>query len=321
MKKLNLLAVAAVAIWCTGCAIKPNSIAAQSVSSATNVSAPAPTPVMKVATWNAEHFAFPIDAGCKPRTDAEITAMQDYAKSLDAKIIALQEVASEQALRLIFPEDKWQLVLSERPDSPTYECRESGFTSTQQKVAFAIDKSVELLKVTNNDDLGLDIPGLRYGLVVTVETPIGVTDVLNVHMKSGCFVDDFSQSDKEACLVLAKQIPLLEQWVAKREEGGKPYIILGDFNHRLSAPYNRLTRILNRHSSLNITTKHLIGCHPRYPALIDHIIVGGTNSDFISRSAQTHHYDDMNEKAMLSDHCAVSVSLQDAGQLLTPAEK
>ena len=294
-------------------------------NSGASAPAPAPEPVttsandassMHIATWNLEHLAWPIDAGCKPRTASDIAAMKDYAAQLDADIVALQEVASEAAVRQIFPSPTWRVIISERPDSEPYECRENGFTSTQQKVAFAVKSDIEVLAVDQMQALGLTMPGLRYGLGITVNSPRGPMDLLDVHMKSGCFVDDYRQSDSEACEVYARQAPLLDKWVAAHEASGRPYVILGDFNHRLSAPYNRLTRLLlNDARSTAVATRQLIGCHPRYPAPIDHIVVGGVNSRNVTASATVHGFDG----EMLSDHCAVSAVLFDDTMPLSSA--
>ncbi|SFD49946.1 endonuclease/exonuclease/phosphatase family protein [Pseudoalteromonas denitrificans] len=269
---------------------------------------------IKIATWNAEHLAYPNTSGCKPRSSIDILKMKNYAKRLDAKIIALQEVASEDALRLIFPKKSWQIILSDKPDSPSYECRKNGFTSTQQKVAFAVHKSVPILKVNHNDQFNLGMPGLRYGLAITVKTALGNTEILNLHLKSGCFINDYLKSDSRACQTLAKQVPLLDSWIEHRENITSPYIILGDFNHRLSTPANRMFQELNNIenktvSNLHLTTQNLISCHPRYPAPIDHIIIGGTKMNIKDISAHVHSYINMNETAMLSDHCAISINI------------
>jgi len=42
---------------------------------------------------------------------------------------------------------------------------------------------------------------------------------------------------------------------------------------------------------------------------IDHIIMGGNQTKIIQKSASVHNYKDMNEDAMLSDHCAISITL------------
>ena len=193
-----------------------------------------------------------------------------------------------------------------------------GALSTQQKVAFAVKKAMPVLNTAAIDQLALKRAGLRYGLQITVNTPNGPTDILNVHMKSGCFVDDYLKSDSPACKTYAQQAPILDSWIEKRETTNTPYIILGDFNHRISAPYNRLTRtLLSNERSTNITTSHLIGCQARYPAPIDHIIVGKMDAKSIAKSAQVHKYKNMDDKAMLSDHCAVSVSITDNANALS----
>jgi len=269
---------------------------------------------IKVATWNMEHLAYPSNTGCKPRTPKDILKLKNYANQLDANIIALQEVASRSALKAIFPEKEWQIILSERADSPKYECRGNGLTSTQQKVAFVVHKSIPIITVNHNDQFNLEIPGLRNGLAITVNTTLGETEILNLHLKSGCFVNDYLNNNKHACQILAEQVPILDSWIEQRESTDSPYIILGDFNHRLSTPKNHMFQVLNnnsnkKESSLHLTTEKLTGCHPRYPVPIDHIIMGGNQTKIIQKSASVHNYKDMNEDAMLSDHCAISITL------------
>lgn len=303
----------------SACSTQPVTPLPKPEQSVTRSEVGSPSAALKLATWNMEHLAYPANLGCKPRDSETIKAMQAYAKKIDADIFALQEVASKEALATIFPEQDWQLLVSERPDSKSYVCRESGFDSTQQKVAFAIKKSVSVKKISHLKALALDNPGLRYGLVVTVDSAQGKMDVLNIHMKSGCFTDDFMSQDSPACQTYAKQAQVLDSWIASQENTAHPYVILGDFNHRISAPYNRLTRTLvSPRSDLTIATRELIGCHPRYPAPIDHILVGGTKTTSASLVSEVHPYQNMNTDAMLSDHCAVSVVLSaDTKQLST----
>lgn len=269
---------------------------------------------LKVATWNIEHLAYPIDTGCKPRSQADIIAMRDYIENVDADIYALQEVASKQAVNTIFPDEKWQIFMSPRQDSESYECRGSGNTSTQQKVAYAVRKGLLVNDVSGLQEFSLDRPGLRYALQMNVQTEFGDITLLNVHMKSGCFVDNYSRSDSEACAVFGQQAPILDQWIEEKEQQDTPYIVLGDFNHRLTAPYNHLTRQLftnsdGSSSTLQNTTANLIGCHPYYPAPIDLVFLGGMKNAGASYTTQAHNFINMEVDKMLSDHCAVSLSL------------
>ena len=279
-----------------------------------------------VATWNVEHLAFPIDTGCKPRTPADIEKLMAYVQTLGADVVALQEIGSLEAAAELFPSDQWQIVMSPRPDSKSYTCRGSENTSTQQKLAFAIKKSLKLNSITPIDDFGLDSSGLRYGLEIQIQSEFGELSLLNVHLKSGCFVDNLLRSDKEACATLAKQAPVLDNWIEQKEKLGTPYIILGDFNHRLTAPYNQLTQIITtdltgeRRSLVN-SGADLIGCHPYYPAPIDHVFLGNFNFAAVEHQAKSHHFTDMQPDAMLSDHCALSTSISNVQRPLTNAVK
>lgn len=267
-----------------------------------------------IATWNVEHLAKPIDTGCRPRSEEEFAKLKAYAQSLDADIVAMQEVASVEAIELLFPADEWQIQISDRPDSESYECRGSNLKSTQQKVAFAVRKGIEIENIASLEALGLQMPGLRYGLEMTIDSVMGHITLLNVHMKSGCFVDNYTRSDDKDCPILGQQIPVLDAWVEEKEKAGQPYAIMGDFNHRLSAPYNRVTLQLHENSdgtesTLENTTRDMMGCHPFYPAPIDHMFVGHMTQPGIKKEIVNHHFADMTPDAMLSDHCAITLTL------------
>ena len=279
-----------------------------------------------IATWNTEHLALPISDGCRPRTAEEHAKLKQYAKSLNADIVALQEVASIEAVESLFPKTEWQIVFSARPNSEAYTCRKSGATSTQQKVAFAVRNNINILNTHSVEALALDNPGLRYGLELTVDSKLGPMTLLNVHMKSGCFVDNYVRGNTKACETFAKQVPFLDNWAEQKEQAGMPYIILGDFNHRLGASYNHLTRQLSLNSDKSISSLEnlgadIIGCHPYYPASIDHILAGNMPKKGLKKTVKTHHYSDMTPGAMLSDHCALSVQLSDTTYPLSDAVK
>lgn len=313
MKKLvQLFLFLNLIVFMAGCSIRPVDAPANAFKPA--VASELSESKLRVVTWNVEHLAYPIELGCKPRTQAELAALQAYAKGLYADVVGLQEVASMEAVHLLFPADEWQVIMSNRPNSEAYECRGNGFSSTQQKVAFAVRKSLKVVSIEQLTDIALSSPGLRYGLAVSVKHQDQTLDILNLHLKSGCFVDDYSRSESPACQTFAEQVPILDRWIEQREISQSPYMVLGDFNHRISAPYNRLTRTLKINqngaaSTLDITTKDLIGCHPRYPAPIDHIVVGALPTAINATNVVVHPFQDMNEEAMLSDHCAVSVDL------------
>ncbi len=279
---------------------------------------------LRVATWNIEHLSASDNTGCKPRSAKDIQALKQYAQSLNADVIALQEVASAAAVQQVFSEQDWHIVMSDRADSKTYTCRKSGNKSTQQKIAFVVKKPLTIDKVVQHSAFSAVKPGLRNGLEIQLTHQGEALHLLNVHLKSGCFVDDYQRSDKEACKLLSKQAPILDNWVEEKAKAKTDFIVLGDFNHRLTAPYNRLSRDLyfpqgaanaqpNNVDKAPVfnANQMLTGCHPYYPAPIDHILVAKAMQDhYQSGSAQFHYFADMNPDKMLADHCALSIDLK-----------
>ena len=152
---------------------------------------------LKIATWNVEHLAERNGEGCRPRYDEDYAELREYAKNLDADIVALQEVESTAAVARVFPEEDWSIVISQRPPSEPYECYDNGNPSTQQKVAIVIRKGIEFEHEDDFRELALGIEGLRYGVVIRLTATPVPFDILAVHLKSGCFVEDYSTSDTE----------------------------------------------------------------------------------------------------------------------------
>lgn len=154
----------------------------------------------------------------------------------------------------------------------------------------------------------------------------GPLDLLNVHMKSGCFVSDYRRQDTPECKEYGRQASVLDLWVEQKEAAGRSYLLLGDFNHTLSAAYNHLMYRLSHNqngeaASLTLATRDLVGCHPEYPAPIDHIILGGKTIQAAFSDARVYAYDNRQPEAMLSDHCAVSVTLFAPDHALSTAVK
>ncbi len=272
----------------------------------------------RLVTWNIEHLAENNEEGCVARTEQDYEKLRSFAATMDADIVALQEVESVKAVSRVFPENEWEIVLSDRPSSGSYECRGSGRPSTQQRVAFAIKKGIEFEKVDSFKELALNNPGLRYGLVIRLTASPEPIEVMNVHMKSGCFVNDYSTSDRDACETFEQQVPVLDKWIENNVTEGKAFVILGDFNHRITTPDNRFWQDLEdmngKPISIKSSMENVRGCHPRYPEPIDHIVAGPNSLKYYSQGSENVFYfgktpDTMTEEDMLSDHCPISVDL------------
>ncbi|MAD88449.1 MAG: endonuclease [Pseudoalteromonas sp.] len=273
---------------------------------------------LAVATWNIEHLAENNGQGCKARSEADYKKLKAYASNLNADIVALQEVESAKAVARVFPEKEWQIIISDRPDSQTYTCRESGLTSTQQKVAFVVRNSVKIDSVEQLKAIAAPRAGLRQGIKLTIQHEDEKLHIVNLHLKSGCFVDDYLDSDKESCAVLSQQIKILDNYLESQQLNQENWIVLGDFNHRLANPNNRFRKDLFHspglfgdksfpNNQLQNLTDGKTGCHPKYPAPIDHIFVSSAlSTKYNSESLKFHYFDNMNIDDMLSDHCASS---------------
>ena len=144
-------------------------------------------------------------------------------------------------------------------------------------------------------------------------------DVMAIHMKSGCFVNDYTTSDRSACEVLEKQVPILDKWIESHIKEKRKFVILGDFNHRLTTKNNKFWSVLNEIDGERILLKNsmqdLKGCHPKYPAPIDHIIMGPYAAELQKPGSELVHYfpksgEQMVQDDMLSDHCPISVVLK-----------
>nr|WP_269783545.1 HAD family acid phosphatase [Marinibactrum halimedae] len=281
---------------------------------------------IRVATWNIEHLAEKNGQGCRARDDADYQQLQTFAATLKADVVALQEVESKKAVERVFPKKEWDVIISPRPDTEPYDCREAGQKSTTQRVALAIRKGVgyDYDPDDNFEEITVGNKGLRYGVVVKLTDTIPATELMAVHLKSGCFVSDYTDSDREACTLFSQQVPLVDEWMESHFEDGTPFVMLGDFNHRLAGTENRAWREFSQMDLENNQTVSspiinamagVSGCHPRYPEPIDHILLGSSAAyGYLPGSTKVHAFpgkkgQPMTVEDMLSDHCPITADI------------
>ena len=197
---------------------------------------------LKIATWNLEWFMTPetlraLTPGCTPadalrdgarravpcdvahelaRSGEDIAALRRHAQVLNADIVALQEVDGADAARLVFP--GYQFCFSGRA-----AVQNNGF-AVRRGLPFSC--APDLTGLSMNDDVrrGVELrvfPGTAREL-----------RLLSVHLKSGCARDPLD-SARPSCTDLARQVPLLEQWIDAQANEHKPFAVLGDFNRDL----------------------------------------------------------------------------------------
>ena len=198
---------------------------------------------LKIATWNLEWFMTPetlraLTPACTPadaprdgarravpcdvahelaRSREDIAALRRHARTLDADVVALQEVDGPEAARLVFPD--YQFCFSGR-----VAVQNNGF-AIRRGLPFACGP--DLADLSMNDDV-------RRGVELRVfpGTPQELR-LLSVHLKSGCARDplDSTAGRLRACSPARSRCSSAGS--TPRPSEHKPFAVLGDFNRDL----------------------------------------------------------------------------------------
>lgn len=254
---------------------------------------------LRIASWNMQFLDVP-GRGPDKRSAADYEALARYAAEIDAQVIAVQEVASVEALALVFPKEKYGYYLAQRGGA--------------QRSGFVYKKRFRVVVHPDLNELSLDDlrAGADIGLMVEPERELRL---LSVHLKAFCVTGALTRDDKD-CKKLNAQLPALEAWIDARARDGVPFVVLGDFNRALAQPRDALFAELDDHepASLNLTQAgpHVSSaCGGRKKPAVDHVLLGSPHG-FLSPS----HFEEMpyseldrSEGRKLSDHCPIRVTL------------
>lgn len=263
-----------------------------------------PVDGVEIATWNVAWLHGEDGKGTIARREADYARLRGYAARLGADIVALQEVAGEDAAARVLDPAVYAFAMSMERDT--------------QRTGFAYRKT---LAVTRHPDLiELDVGGLRHGVDITVRLGSDELRLLAVHLKSGCFGGALGRGGA-ACTKLRKQLPALEAWIDAREREGVPFAVLGDFNRRLRQDDEVWRELDDRDPVPEVLTLVTDGLRSRcwndkYPDFIDHIVLDAQAAAWlVPGSFEQMLYDQADERHRdtLSDHCPISVRLALAG--------
>lgn len=275
---------------------------------------------LKLASWN---IAWLGSHEYNKRTSADYEKLSQYAKQLDADVIALQEVESEYWARKVFG-DEYDYYFSTK--------------DWVQRVGVAIKKS-KGFTVTAKEYKALDVGRVRHGMDITLTRNNETLHLLAVHLKSGCFakpLDTHSvnampsssvkeEKQKEACTKLSKQIKPLEKWIDLKAGKNARFIVLGDFNRRFSKDialnYSEdkgLWQAINDDNSEALWTPTATADSAcwggYYKDYIDHIVFSPRAKElYIDGSFDQLVFKPKYTKELsrnLSDHCPISVKLK-----------
>jgi endonuclease/exonuclease/phosphatase family metal-dependent hydrolase len=156
---------------------------------------------------------------------------------------------------------------------------------------------------------------LRYGTRIDLTHNGQTIQLMSVHLKSGCFEN---ASTSSACETLLAQVPVLEGWIDTAAEGSRPFIVLGDFNRRLTQVGDRVWAEIDDGEPANVDLTALgqdmpVSCRDnKFTEFIDQIVVDRRVLPWVDRSSFRHVTYRQADKAVwdqLSDHCPVLVEL------------
>lgn len=257
---------------------------------------------LRLATWNLEWLDSEPGAGTRPRQLADYARLAEYARRLDADLVAVQEVDGEEALARVFPEATHSLYVTRGTD--------------RQRVGFAWKKELHVVPLDDYQALGRD--GLRAAADVAVSVGGHSLRLLSVHLKSGCS-EATPKSHSKSCRKLFAQLPVLEAWIDERAREGVPFAVLGDFNRQFfrrpgEATWAELDDGDPSDADLwSPTEGHGSRCWDQArPHFIDHVLLGARLHAFaLPESFAELVYDaaDAPHRAALSDHCPLSIAL------------
>lgn len=260
--------------------------------------------ILRIGTWNLEHLRAEPGQGPAPRGPRDFQRMAAYADSLEADVLAVQEVGDEAALARVFSAESHAFELSR--------------TGASLRNGFVLRRGLHYRRLPDAEALALE-GRLRAGVDIELLTPAGGLRILGVHLKSGCF-DDAAPKNRH-CRVAGSQRGPLEAWTDARAREGIPFLVLGDFNRRFrsgdsfwdewdDADPPGLDLIL-------LGEGRRSGCRDgRYPEFIDHVVADARAAVAALPGSwrQWNYLPGDWRRYRLSDHCALTLDLRIDGQ-------
>jgi 5'-nucleotidase (lipoprotein e(P4) family) len=295
---------------------------------------------VRVATWNVEYLLTPetsrgLKATCAeqggmvggddrtlpcaitkrdPRTPEDFASLRNYANTLNADIVALQEVDGPDAAALVFP--GYEYCFTTRAHT--------------QKNGFAIRRGLPFRCEPEYAPLGLPDNSVRRGVVVTFFP--GTQQefrLMSVHLKSGCPEGPLTAPGRN-CELLAKQVAPLEQWIDDEARAGRRFGLLGDFNRRFTKERGPARdadgRQLNVFAEINdgdpaaaqltsiASINKFSSCtrDSEYREYIDDLLLGRDLAKNVVRKSfvRVVFNDEDAKQRWLSDHCPVGIELR-----------
>ena len=206
---------------------------------------PVPAGWIRIASWNLNLLHWRTGGalwrGAIARGEGDYDTLARYARDLNADIIAFQEVNGPRAAARVFPVRDYDLHLSGRHDS-RFDDIHNGFAVRKGRFDRVVKRDYPTLGIGAGSRYEL-----RWGVDLTVFRNGRILRLLNVHLKSGCFVKSLENPVSRHCRKLARQVAPLESWIDTSWREGVPFVVLGDFNRAMDryGPKDHLWRAID----------------------------------------------------------------------------
>lgn len=268
---------------------------------------------LTISSWNIEWLSTneAVNKFSDKREQADFDKLGTYFQSLNADVVAFQEVDDVNAIQRVAG-DQYQILMSDRalPKNSNHQ-----FKEVNQYTGFAVRKGVAL---TDYADFPLETTSnskLRFASYIVIETETKPIHMLSVHLKAGCSGAYKSNRD---CSRLKEQAQQLNKWIKQRERNNEDYAILGDFNHNLAYSRDWMWKELTQYTDAQLATrKTRADCKVRskrnnhrthqFRSVIDHIVVSESLNTDPAKQQVFKTQDVLDYK--LSDHCPVSTTI------------
>ncbi|MEG8099152.1 endonuclease/exonuclease/phosphatase family protein [Candidatus Liberibacter brunswickensis] len=256
------------------------------------------------------------------REKSDYDLLRRYAYNLNADIISLQEMGSYNAVARIFPEDKWIIFYSGK----NYFSNDS--THTTDNSDSSINTAIVVRKKENINVIEASYPLIktnshsRASKRKAVELLVTINGnrmwILNIHLKSFCFLNKLDNSHNHSCNLLNQQAQWIKTWINKKKKTGIPFVIAGDFNRKINQLGNNddfwqkidrdnsLIRFpIMKHSNCNANVK-LSNKTP-----IDYFVMDENAYKILIKNSfheEWYNSNDIKTKGnRLSDHCPIKI--------------
>ena len=175
---------------------------------------------LKVATWNLDWLTTRQtgDRGLPPdvttRSEEDFARLAEYARELNADVIAIEEVDGFSAASKVFQKDRYSIHMTH--------------DHVVQRVGIVVRRGLPY--DINPDVTELGANHLRSGADITLHVGDSNLRILAVHLKRGCQNTPMPKAKSPACRELKDQIGPISDWISARTAEKTPFLILGDFN-------------------------------------------------------------------------------------------